>query len=498
MKTKILLLVLLSTLNLPPATGFGQTNLPYVVDIITLHTNNGVVTKGDPLPTAFGKVNSNAQYFQAQITALQTNSATGNATNAILKSFGTGNDTTISNAFTLVNTNLYWTTTLLNLTGFYNTNCPGGFFPSDNFLTTLTDACGDTVFNSHIPTCTNVAGPYTLNTNYEAPVLKNACGFMVLTNYSTTNASGPYLLVTNLGPDVYVNFFGYVVMGNVCPNQNGPYYPDWPLGVGMMTNFCGDIVRVSPMSTNSVFAVSSIVVANGDIGAGTYSALDANGALFTQYQYFGGKLYWCWGYYVTNAWRFFYATNAAFSSPNTVTVNGTVNALMYVTNCPLVPDTNTVYQSSSTPYNTVAFSESVIGAWYTDVNGNIFGWGSSPPNDPISITIWPPGTTVTNYPPAPGSPSSAPTCNGNYITLTLSGVRKYLIPGQQWYETANTIDWRSGIYTSYVSIGIDGYAAFYLAGVRVQEAYWTDASQWTTSVPGDACPTDCAVPCVIY
>jgi hypothetical protein len=49
-----------------------------------------------------------------------------------------------------------------------------------------------------------------------------------------------------------------------------------------------------------------------------------------------------------------------------------------------------------------------------------------------------------------------------------------------------------------VSIGIDGYAAFYLAGVRVQEAYWTDASQWTTSVPGDACPTDCAVPCVIY
>jgi len=70
-----------------------------------------------------------------------------------------------------------------------------------------------------------VAGPYTLNTNYEAPVLKNACGFMVLTNYSTTNASGPYLLVTNLGPDVYVNFFGYVVMGNVCPNQNGPFIP---------------------------------------------------------------------------------------------------------------------------------------------------------------------------------------------------------------------------------------------------------------------------------
>jgi hypothetical protein len=260
MKTKILLLVLLSTLNLPPATGFGQTNPPYVVDIITLHTNNGVVTKGDALPTAFGKVNSNAVWFQLQLAAGLTNGSGSGVTNLVptngvsiiigstlflntnyasgsylLESFGAGNDLTISNTFTLMTNSIVgWNLTTITISG--PTNCDG----STNSIYNLCQDTNSIVFGYLTNSCTNIYTPIQF-TNFP-PGLSNIVTDPTVSNF--VNNAG----VTNQMTALYLNQLVKEL------NDNGlltNLYAVYPFAVGTPA---GDSVNL--ISNNANYSIA--------------------------------------------------------------------------------------------------------------------------------------------------------------------------------------------------------------------------------------------------
>jgi hypothetical protein len=225
MKTKILLLVLLSTLNLPPATGFGQTNPPYVVDIITLHTNNGVVTKGDTLPVAFGKVNSNAVWFQLQLAAGLTNGSGGGVTNVIptngvsivigstlfLNTNGlsggniNGTNPIFTNSVTIVNPNVVNYSLLSVTVSGYSNACINGTYTNDATACVLTNQCGfifslinpdgsgtinggATNLNTMVCLAAMISG-VTVNTNMNGLYLQQA-GQIVLNNVNNGSSTG--------------------------------------------------------------------------------------------------------------------------------------------------------------------------------------------------------------------------------------------------------------------------------------------------------------------
>ena len=310
----------------------------------------------------------------------------GTASNAIPIYNGGGTNLTVTNTFTLTSTTPYYTIAMVNPTNLppvtpNDTNlCP--YFPTDSSLARMTNTCGVDVTNLYPPTCTNAGPPFFLNTNFIPPVLTNACGFIVFTNYTCTNTAGPYLLDTNLGPYVYTNACGFIIYGypaqctntggayyhvttnllvnecgytiidlfppvctntvgpygtnltfpfpvltnacgfivltnytctnssdpyfantnlgtgvytnacgfvifatGPCPNQNGPYFADPPLGPGVLTNACGFQLYVNTVTTGYVAVVSSILATAGSstnvVGLGTYLPLDTAFLIFT-------------------------------------------------------------------------------------------------------------------------------------------------------------------------------------------------------------------------
>jgi len=393
-----------------------------------------------------------------------------------------------------------------------------------------TNACGFVVIGSGL--CLNQNGPYYPAPQYGTNMFTNACGYIIqiysaVTNYYyvvtsiwvTNNqadwglyGSGlfkpidtAYLIFTNMVPmeNSSTNLdYTYITMINnptAAANQVYHYYNGNHLSGVSDGSYTIDNTYPSPPGHWSLYHSGSRMdympnSASNPWGSWSSGATSFGGILITNAFL---TTNWYWAAYVTNAWRFYCATSVVFNPlpSETISVTGSYSTTFYVTNIFSIPDTNTLYTASNGT-NQVQFSETVIGGWYLDANGNIVFFGTQPTSASLYLVVYPP----TSPPPTPPSTNSPPqqNCNGNYITCTIGGVRKYLIHGEQMYEEAHNLNAASGKMTSYLALDAAGNGTFYLFGGNVLNWSWTDTSYWTTSIPGDACSSDWYPPFTIF
>src|SRR5208337_3735064 len=102
-----------------------------------------------------------------------TNNFGGGATNSggpfLLQSFGAGNDLTISNTFTLIGTNAYYTINYINPTNIPPDNPGSGMGAGGN--------------------CTNRNGPYYPSPLWGPDAFTNACGYILFAYDAGTNSA---------------------------------------------------------------------------------------------------------------------------------------------------------------------------------------------------------------------------------------------------------------------------------------------------------------------
>lgn len=153
-------------------------------------------------------------------------------------------------------------------------------------FTLATNCNGATIIALNPPTCTNWGGVYTpFSTNNGIVLFTNACSFFSLTNvFTCTDLSGPYFLDTNIGPNAYTNVCLFVIFGSrPCPDTSGPYFPfQTNNDVVTFSNICGITLTIGTLCTNGqVFTPETIYVTNDFKVNGVYHRYDPFGFLFT-------------------------------------------------------------------------------------------------------------------------------------------------------------------------------------------------------------------------
>jgi len=277
-------------------TSKGVISIPGILTNAYATANMTNIILGDPLVTAFGKVNADLFFIYNWMLTNDfgggsgTNTFSGTDTNAVRIISGSAYNLTVTNPLTLFNPTPYYSIACYDPTNLsVLTNYLKGYAYSNSSLTILTNPGGYTLISEFPPTCTNAASPWTLDsTHYAFPLYTNACGFLNLTNNSSTNFLDPYSFATNLVTatcgcscatlNCYTNDNGFIVFSTgPCPNLNGPYYSAPQYGAGMMTNACGNIFDTSTIISNYT-VVLSIDVTNAP--AQHYTNLDAAYLIF--------------------------------------------------------------------------------------------------------------------------------------------------------------------------------------------------------------------------
>lgn len=272
--------------NLTPMN--GTITIPGVITNAPFTIVSNLIT-GDPQSLAWSKANNNWAYQQAEILwnsnaiagGLGYGTGSGTLTNGnyIIVINGAGANLTITNSLTLVDANdPYLTIGSLDPIVQNLTNWDIGYYPTNSSLTGLTNAYGFSVGNLFPPTCGNSNGPFALDLAYSFPLITNACGWMMILNFTATNFAGPYSFDTDFD-GVLTNQYGAVVLtAGVCPSKNGPYYPAPAYGPTSFTNCCGNVLTVLTGTTNFIYAVDSIFITNNT--PALYTNLDAARLVF--------------------------------------------------------------------------------------------------------------------------------------------------------------------------------------------------------------------------
>ena len=209
-----------TTLHTNVATSSGSISMPGITTNHSFTTVSSNYTIGDPLATAFGKLNGDFAFianwmgtnesgvsglvmtnaggtyisFDGSTLVLNTNGfggggGGGGGSNYLATSFGVGNDLTISNTFTLItNYASGWNLTAITISG--PTNCDG----STNSIYTLCQDASSFLFGYLTNACTNIYTPI-LGTNFP-PLLSSIITDPTVSNF--VNNAGVTNLLTAL------------------------------------------------------------------------------------------------------------------------------------------------------------------------------------------------------------------------------------------------------------------------------------------------------------
>jgi len=454
-----------------------------------LATNNFIKTATNLAGNALIQ-STNIAAYQAY---LATNNIvfSGSATNAVNIYNGGATNLTVTNTFNLISTVPYYT-----ISSYYVTNLP----PDTNGLA-----------------CSNRNGMYYLASQFGSGALTNACGFIMYLNnttsstisnvlsitvtngtnvtlYSMVGTTG--LIYTNTTPAPPSNAYTVYVTGAGTSGANGTYTTSNTNLLASIYQKSGDTNWFMKQYYPSSGILSWYIFHYADINVSYYLSNS-----YPQSTYPNGKFppigSWFigtgigsapapvstasgetnqWAVFETNAWNFYQGTGVTFTPTNITYPNG--SSLF----CVAYPSATNAYVIVSNSCGSTYLLTPTNSTGFTLTNGSP-NFTNTPSPTNLNISISSPATNSAT------SPSNTVSINPNcqvYVIFTINGVTKYLFDGIPKWDSAHSLNQKTGLKTSYLWIDKNGTATLVMSGFTSYTVPW-ESADWRTPVPSDSC-----------